>query len=116
MGKIDELFSLIPKGLKNFPAVVDGIRNEIKIELGTISDEDLEIITERRIICAECPFMSKNAEKLGLYKSSLDFEHCTQCGCPITTKTASLESNCGLEEYNKKHPENPLELKWTKTK
>ena len=43
-------------------------------------------------------------------------DHCIHCGCPITTRTASLESACGIKDYNEKNPDNTLNLKWDKVK
>lgn len=116
MSKFIEYLKLIPKGIKNADKVIEGIVNQAKIELETISEEDRNTIIERRIICMTCPHMSTNAQKLGVYKTDREDEHCTQCSCPIITKTASLSSNCGLEEYNKNNPDNPLELKWKAVK
>lgn len=116
MSKLSEYIKLVPKGVKNLPKIIEGLTNQAKIELGTINNDDFEIILGRRIICATCPHMSSNAEKLGIYQTDREDEHCIQCGCPILTKTASLLSNCGLEEYNKQNPQNPLTLKWMAVK
>lgn len=114
MSYLSETINLIKKGIPNIGKIAEAVKNTIKIELGTIPEEDLEIITARRLICATCPFMSTNATDLGLYSSSFQFEHCIHCGCPIKTRTASLESNCGIEEYNINNPDKPLPLKWHK--
>ncbi len=116
MSKLSEYLALIPKGLKHIPELVEGLVNEAKIELGTIPQEDLEVIVGRRLICSQCPYLSTNAEKAGYYKSARSDVHCTCCGCPISTRTASLTSNCGLEETNKENPEHPIPLKWVATK
>lgn len=116
MSKLSEYIKLIPKGFKNLDKILDGLKNQAKIELGTIPEEDFETIVGRRLICSACPHMSENAEKLGLYKTDRDDAHCTLCSCPILTKTASLLSNCGIEEYNKENPDNPLPLKWVAVK
>lgn len=112
MSKIKEYLALIPKGIHNIPQIVEALTNQVKIELGTIPQEDLEIIVGRRLICKTCPFMSKNAVKLGVYSTDRDDEHCIHCGCPIVTRTASLDTSCGIEEYNEENPDNPLKLKW----
>lgn len=116
MSKLAEYLALIPKGFKNIDKVLEGIVNQVKLEFGTLPQEEQEIIMGRRAICASCPFMSLNAKKLGFYTTDREDEHCTQCGCPIGTRTASLESNCGLETYNEANPETKLPLKWEKTK
>lgn len=114
MSKIGELLKLIPKGFKNFDKIVEGWTNDIRMEMGDLPEEQVAIIIQRRLICAECPFNSKNAVKLGFYSTQRTDEHCTQCLCPINAKTASLSSNCGLDEHNKRHPEHQIPLRWTK--
>lgn len=116
MSKLLEYIKLIPRGIKNLDKVVEGLTNQVRIELGTIPQDDLEIIVGRRLICGECPYLSTNAVKLGLYTTDRTDEHCTHCGCPISTRTASLDSDCGIEVYNKDNPDSPLKLKWEKVK
>lgn len=112
MSKLSEYLNLIPGGLKNMNALVDGLKNELKMELGTIPDDEQDEIVRRRLICSTCPFMSKNAVKAGIYQTKRTDEHCIHCGCPIKTRTASLLANCGIEAYNIKNPSQPMELKW----
>jgi len=112
MGKLAEYLKLIPAGLKNLNAVVEGYTNDLKMENGTLPEEDVEVIVMRRLICRDCPFNSINATKLGTYASAREDEHCIMCGCPIKGKTASLISNCGIEAYNGRNPNNQLPLKW----
>ena len=116
MSKLTEYLSLIPDGVKNLSGVVDGIRNDIKLKNGTLPQDQEDEIVRRRLICATCPFMSANAVKAGTYSTSRKDEHCTMCGCPTDTKTASLLANCGIETYNIKNPNNKLPLKWEKYK
>ena len=116
MSKFSEYIKLVPKGLKNIDKVIEGVVNQVKMELGTIPEEHLKIITERRLICLQCPFNSVNAVKLGVYATDRKDEHCIHCGCPLKTRTASLESNCGAEAYNLNHPDNPITLRWEKIK
>lgn len=114
MSYLSETLSLIVKGIPNIGKIAEGVKNQIKIELGTIPEADLEVITARRLICLTCSFMSKNAEVKGVYKTDRNYEHCIHCGCPTATRTAALEANCGIEEYNKNNPDNPMPLKWEK--
>jgi hypothetical protein len=116
MSKLTEYLKLIPSGVKNLPQIVEALTNQVKIELGTIPQEDLEVIVGRRAICKTCPFMSVNAQHLGVYTTSRTDEHCIHCGCPTSTRTASLDSNCGIEDFNLENPDTPLNLKWEKTK
>ena len=122
MSKLTELLALIPRGIKNFDKILEGHINNIKLEYGHLSEDKQNEIIRRRMICETCPLNSKNApsseEYVLLYNNHyhtdrVDF-HCSICGCPTHTKTASLESNCGLEWYNDTHPSNPQPLKWTK--
>lgn len=112
MSKLTEYLKLLPAGAKNIGAVVEGLRNSIKLEYGTIPQEHEDEIIRRRLICSECPFMSVNAVKAGTYTTKRNDEHCSLCGCPIKTKTSSLQANCGIETYNKNNPNNQLPLKW----
>lgn len=118
MNKILEYIKLIPAGLANIDKVAEGFINQVKMELGTLPPEEVEIIAGRRLICSQCPLNSANATKAGWYKSDRSDIHCTACGCPVKTRTASLEMGCGIETLNAK-PENlntPLPLKWDKVK
>lgn len=116
MSKLTEYLKLIPKGIKNIDQVVEGLMNNAKIELGTIPQEDLEIIVGRRAICSQCPHNSKNAQAMHLYKTEREDEHCIHCGCPLATLTASLEAECGLHVYNEKNINDKIPLKWEKIK
>lgn len=116
MSKLIEYLKLIPRGIANIDKVVEGLKNQVKIELGIIPEDDLEVIVGRRLICSQCPYMSANAKKMGVYETDRIDEHCTMCGCPLVTRTASLESDCGIEAYNTNHPNNTIPLKWKKVK
>lgn len=108
MSKLSEYIALVPKGIKNLPQIVEGIVNNTRMELGTMPPEEVDIIIKRRLICATCTHMSKNAPD---YISDIEEEHCIWCKCFITYKTANLKEKCGLEKYNKKYNKN-VQLKW----
>lgn len=114
MSRLSEYLKLIPEGLKNIDGVIDGFKNQVKEKFGSLSEEEQEEIVRRRLICAQCPYMSKNAAAAKIYATNRVDDHCIHCGCPIETRTASLISTCGIATYNKKHPEAPMELKWDK--
>lgn len=115
MGKLSEYLKLLPKGIQNLDKIIDGLKNEVRMEFGTIKPEHEEIIIARRLICNECPYLSTNAKKAGWYAPARTDEHCVMCGCPKNIRTAALDANCGIEDYNEREkPETPLELKWTK--
>jgi len=116
MGKLQEYLKLIPRGIANLDKVIEGLANEVKMEFGVLPQDDVDVIVGRRLICSHCPHNSINATKLGVYATKRTDEHCIMCGCPIITKTASLESDCGIEQYNKNNPFSPLDLRWTKVK
>lgn len=121
MSKLSEYLALIPRGIKNFPHILEAITNNTKMEFGMLSKERQEIIIGRRLICATCPYMNENAKKgfvidgreRQLYKSDREDEHCIWCGCLISGKTASLENKCGIETYNEEYGAN-VPLKWDK--
>lgn len=116
MSALLEYLNLLPKGLANAPAVLDGIVNKVKMNFGHLDNDEKEEIIRRQVICKSCPFMSVNAanDPAQNYQSSRVDEHCTLCGCNIDLKTSSLLSNCGIEIYNQseKGKQVPLELKW----
>lgn len=114
MSKLSEYLALVPEGFKNITEVIDGLRNQLKMELGTIPKAHEEEIIRRRLICDACPFLSTNATKAGVYFSARKDEHCTMCGCPKATRTASLEAECGIATYNAnpQNINNKLPLKW----
>jgi len=116
MGIIKEYLGLFKKGIENPFKILEGIINNTRLELGSLPEDEFNEIVRRRVICENCPFMSKNAEKdpLQNYKTDRLDAHCSKCFCNINLKTASLESNCGLEAWNKEHPEHYINLKWHK--
>jgi len=120
MSKYIEYLKLIPKGLSNPLKILEGWVNEYNCD--NLKPEEIEEIIKRRTICEECPLNSINAKTSQEYKdlfgSNYETErselHCSICACPISTKTASLSSECGLDLYNNQHPENLQQLKWNK--
>jgi hypothetical protein len=121
MSKLSEYLALIPRGIKNIPQILEAVSNQTKMEFGMLSNDKQEIIIGRRMICATCPYMSKNAVKgfvidnrqRQLYKTDRQDEHCIWCGCKTSTKTSSLQSNCGIEFYNEEYGAD-VPLKWIK--
>jgi len=111
---------LIPKGIKDIDKILGAIKNDIALEFNMISDERRDIIIGRRLICATCPFMSKNALQSkeyfdlinGHYSTDREEDHCSMCGCPIQIRTAALSKNCGMEAWNEEHPNQQNELRW----
>lgn len=112
MSKLTEYLKLLPAGINNINAVVEGLRNNVKLEHGLLPPDEQDEIIRRRLICSTCPFMSTNAVANGVYTTKRTDEHCMLCGCPIVTKTSSLRSNCGIEAFNNKNPQTPLPLNW----
>ncbi len=95
----DEIKALM-NAKKNYKRVFEGWTNLAKDKFNLLSKEDKKIVEERKSICESCIFNSVNAkEKLG-YESTLVYEHCSSCKCPIPAKIMSLESNCGLDEFS----------------
>ena len=125
MSKFKEYLKLIPKGLPNFSQIVDGIINDVRLEYNNLPECEQEEIMRRRMICNQCPLFSLNAkindsEYQKLYNTPFSTERtdgfCTICGCPEKIRTASLEADCGLSEYNEDNPDNIQTLKWEKFK
>lgn len=113
MSKFTEYIQMVKNGIPNIDKLAEGVLNQVKMEFNTLSQPEQEEITRRRLICAACPLMSVNAVKNGTYTTDRKDAHCTICKCPITTRTASLSSDCGIEYFNRLNPNSPMELKWT---
>lgn len=120
MSKFGEWMKLIPKFLGQPEKIIEGWINDAKLEAGKLSEEDMEIVLTRRSICSTCPFNSFNLKKDdSLYKelygksfyTDREDMFCGCCQCPLSKKTASLASNCGIESLNLEKNLN-LELKW----
>lgn len=124
MSKFTEYLKLIPRGLPNSKQILESIVTDVQMRLGKLPEKEQSEIIRRRLICATCPFMSKNAttslEYTRLtgksYITKRDDAHCSFCGCELNMRTRALSSNCGIEVWNKNNPDNTLPLKWTKFK
>lgn len=122
MSKFTEYINLTLKGIPHYKEIVSGIINDVQFSYGKMTEEQRQEIVKRRVICAGCPFMSQHAKTSEEYKAlkgkhyvtRRKEDHCSLCGCMIKAKTASLQSNCGIESHNQEEPENLLPLKWTK--
>lgn len=121
MSKFTEYLKLIPKAVQNPDKILEGWLTDIKLENGELSEDEVKEIIRRRAICLECPFNSNLAQLMDdymiifgeHYKTDRKEFHCSCCGCPITKKTASLSSECGLSSNDKTLH---LQLKWEKYK
>jgi len=106
MSKYSEFIKLFPKGLANINEIVDGIINDVKMDNSLLDESVKDKIIQRRLLCEVCPFMSKNAvsseeykEVFGKnYETKRDDNHCSLCGCKIKLKTASLNSQCAIND------------------
>lgn len=120
MSKISEYLSLLPSGLKNIDKFIEGVINDVSLEFSLLSEENKDIIVKRRLICSSCPYMSKNANNFPDYKelhkedykTDREDNHCTFCGCPLAFRTASLDMQCGIKEWNEEQPNKQLPIKW----
>lgn len=122
MSKLTEYLKLIPKGIPDSISIVKAIINDVKFKKQQLPEDEQKEIIKRRVICSTCPFMSKNAptsqEYLTLFKQPYETKridpHCSFCSCPIDTRTAALDKDCGIVTYNEENPDTQLPLKWTK--
>ena len=122
MSRLLEYLSLVPKGIPNVVAIVEGIITDIEFKYKVLSEDSRNEIIRRRLICFWCPFNNTNAESSNEYfeltkehySTCRCDKHCSLCGCPIDIRTASLSSNCGTESWNDQNPHNKIELKWKK--
>lgn len=118
MNALTEYLKLIPKAIKEAPHIIEGIVNKVKLEFNAMPEEEKREIVKRRVICETCPFNSSNAVSNPSinYKTDRFDAHCIHCGCNIDFKTAALEEQCGIADYNEEHPDNPMQVKWMKYK
>lgn len=122
MSTITEYINLVVRGIPHTKQVLEAVIKDVQLKYNTLPENERAEIIRRRLICKDCPFMSRNAETsteyLNLTGKHYDklrrVEHCSFCGCGIETRTAGLSSDCGVETWNKKHPDNQIPLKWTK--
>jgi hypothetical protein len=120
-GFMKEWMETIKKGIPNIDKIFQGFLNDVRFQFKDLSEDKQNEIARRRVICKECPFNSIKATSSNeykelhgeSYKTNRTDNHCSLCGCVVNIKTASLESNCGIEEYNKLNKSN-IPLKWTK--
>ena len=127
---MNDYLNVFLKGLTNIPNITEGWVNSVKDKLNLLPQRDRDIANQRLVICNNCPFNSEKAKANLEYKTSLDYYHCSSCKCPIDKKVFSFNESCGLEwflfnsqdedqkhivEYYSQHPEESIELKWTKT-
>jgi hypothetical protein len=124
MSKLTEYINLAIKGLPYSMEILQSVVSNVQLKYNKLPEEERAEIIRRRVICATCPFMSKNAktseEYLFLtgsnYKSARDNSHCAFCGCGIEMRTGALTKDCGIETWNKENPKKTSPLKWTKFK
>jgi len=126
MNRLKTYIDLVKRGLPNIDKIMEGWVNDIKLDNNLLSQEEVDEILRRRLICHSCPLFSLNArnddtEYKKLFKEAFEFdelrgEYCGSCGCPSSKRTSSLSSECGLSYYNEINPENKQPLKWEKFK
>lgn len=122
MNQFKEYLQLTKNGLKNIDKVLEGVKNDVANQFKLLSEDKQRVISERMDICNNCPYNSRNAQVSDEYRSlngnnyetSRSEFHCSLCGCVIQYKVSSLDSNCGIEYWNKKNPDKQQDLKWTK--
>ena len=122
MNRIVEYIKLIPKGLPNSLQIIKGIVYSVGLFYDLIGDKKKKEIINRRMICLDCPYNNKLANSSPdyfrlfkkEYKTNRKDLHCTICGCPIKIRTASLDTECAISEWNDEHKEMFLPLKWNK--
>ena len=120
MNKYIEYIKLVPKGIPNINSILKGIVNDVELRHKLLSENNRDEIIRRRLICETCPFNSIGAKTSSEYfiltgnhyRSSRKDKHCSFCGCPINIRTASLCSDCGIEEWNEFNKDKSIELKW----
>ena len=122
MSTITEYLKLLPRAIPNADKIIKAIITDVQYKKGMLPEAQKAEIVRRRVICEGCPFMSKNSttseEYLSLtgkhYTTRRQDEHCSFCGCTLTKRTASFDSECGISTWNEENPDKQIPLKWTK--
>ena len=109
MSKLTEYAKLVPK--TKVPNLLEGLTNQVMMSVNMLPEHEKRVIMKRRDTCNTCEFNSKNAKLIG-YETEREDYHCSMCGCPIASRTASLLSNCGIEVWNAENPDHIMPLKW----
>lgn len=116
MNSISDYLKLVKAGIQNGDKIISALAVAAQVKNGRISAEALAEILRRKDICSSCPFNSKNVTDKSLLNPAVTFkEYCVHCLCRLggnNSKEYCLKCTCGISEYNKKHPETPMELKW----
>lgn len=114
MGILADYLKVLPEGMRHWKDLAQSLKTELRKNLGDLSDEEIEEITRRRLICESCPFNSKNAKDNPAinYKNNRLDDHCILCSCNIHLKTECLDCNCGIEVRNAANPKQFMDLKW----
>jgi hypothetical protein len=112
---IGEYLDVVRKGISNGDKIIEALAVAAQVKNGSINDEALAEILRRKDMCAVCPFNSTNAKKKGTYNTAIAYEHCILCTCRLggdDTKEYCLSCTCGIEVWNKQHPNQQMEVKW----
>lgn len=101
--------AVVVNGIKNGDKVIESFMVEAMVANGTIEPEALAEIRHRIDICKSCPMNSVNRPD---HKTTLDYQHCILCLCPVgqdnaRSKEYSLSSNCGAKGWNERNPKLP---------
>lgn len=111
MSILSSYIKLIPLAIKNREEIVEAVLTKAKRTLHKLPPEEQDEIIKRKLICATCPYNSKNAKEDGYVTDRVD-DHCIHCSCNIDFKTECLSCRCGVEVWNKNNPKDKLELRW----
>lgn len=114
MSVIKDYLQMVRDGIKNRDKIIEALAVSSMVKNGEAPDDALAEILKRKDICAGCKYNSRNAKPTG-YVSGLPFEHCILCKCRIgydDSKEYCLSCTCGADDFNRRNPNNPLEVKW----
>lgn len=89
----------------NLKQIAEALRNKYypKVELKQMIEE---VSRERYIICQGCPYNSENSGEYTIWNPA-KLPQCNSCSCILNLKTACLSCNCGNEQWNLEHPDDP---------
>lgn len=117
MSVIKDYLQMARDGIKNGDKIIEALVVASMVKSGEASDEALAEILKRKDLCQDCKYNSRIAKQTTDYISGLPFEHCILCKCRIgyeDSKEYCLSCTCGAEDWNKRNPNSPIEVKWKK--
>ena len=80
----------------NFREIYEGWRNHL-YPPAVFKEKIAQVSAERLAVCKGCEYNSANAP-VHTWLTNV-YEHCLECGCPLTVKSKCLSCGCGWKKW-----------------